>query len=65
MNSGCGQRRWAEDVDGGEAGVVVDDKDHPVRIIFVTDHFFQGFLSWYLSGLFYTGINDFRLVISC
>ena len=51
--------------DGGEAGVVVDDKDHPIRIIFVTDHFIQGFLSWYLSGLFYTGINNFGLVISC
>ena len=46
--------------DRREVGLIMNDKNHPVGVCFVTYYFLQRFRSWYFSGFFSTIVNMLR-----
>ena len=50
--------------DGGEAGVIMNNKYHSITVSLVTNYFLQSFRSWYFSGFFNTIVNKLRFVVS-
>ena len=51
--------------DGGEAGVIMNNKYHSISFSLVTNYFLQSFRSWYFSGFFNPIVNKLRFLISC